>query len=154
MNLQPWSFAVVRGTERLHDMSQRCKKYALEHIPSTSELYSHLTNPNFEIFHNAPTLIIVCAQDAQAQSAEDCCLAAHNIMLAACAQSLGTCWIGLARQWLNQAEIKAELGIPASMVPVAPIIVGHPGGKMPPTPREPARIIWCLEDHMPVMVST
>ena len=53
-------------------------------------------------------------------------LAAENLMLAAYAAGLGTCWIGVAQGFLNALDGKAMLGLPAAWVPVAPVIVGHP----------------------------
>lgn len=63
-------------------------------------------------------------------------------MLAAHAQGLGTCWIGLSRPWLNDPAVKAKLGIPAEWHPVAPIVLGHRKALPSPTPREKANIVW------------
>lgn len=143
MNRQPWSFVVVNDAQRLNEMSQRVKKFALKLTPPASPFHSHLADAQFEIFHWAPTLIVICAKNEEKFSAEDCCLAAENLMLAAHALGLGTCWIGLSQPWLNQPEIKAELGIPSTLIPIAPIIIGHPRGEPPVIPREKPTIIWC-----------
>lgn len=143
MNLQPWAFAVIRGAPRLQGLAQRIKPYLLEHLPPHSPLAAHLSDPDFEIFYGAPALIIVCARNADTQSAEDCCLAAQSLMLAAHDKGLGSCWIGLSRPWLNLPAIKAELGIAAQWHPVAPIIVGHRRRLPNATPREKAEIVWC-----------
>ena len=50
-------------------------------------------------------------------------MAAQNFMLAAFASGFATCPIGLARAWLNLAEVKAELGIPPEFV----VVVSHCG---------------------------
>jgi len=143
MNLQPWAFAVVPGTARLRAFSDPIKQQVAAHLPADSPLAGHLADPRFEIFHGAPVLVVVCATDGGSQSAEDCCLAGESLMLAAHARGLGTCWIGLARPWLNLPAVKAELGIPAGLVPVAPIVVGHPQGRTAATARNDARIVWC-----------
>lgn len=143
VNLQPWGFAVVQGAERLHALGAEAKRHAAAHLPAGSPLHAHATDPAFEIFHGAPALIVVCAIRDDSQSSEDCCLAGENLMLAAHAKGLGTCWIGLSRPWLNAPAVKAELGIPADWHPVAPIVVGHRRTLPPPTPREDARIVWC-----------
>ncbi|MGX7871985.1 nitroreductase family protein [Mesorhizobium sp. ORM6] len=54
----------------------------------------------------------MCAKNEERQSDEDCCLAGQNLMLAAHARGLGTCWIGLSRPWLTETSVKKELGIP------------------------------------------
>jgi nitroreductase len=66
----------------------------------------------------------------------DCWLAAENLMLAACAMGLGTCCIGFAVPVLNAPDVKRELGIPADVTAVAPIIVGVPRDATPPVPRK------------------
>ena len=71
----------------------------------------------------------------------DCWLAAENLLLAACAQGLGTCVIGFAVSALNTPEWKSELKIPAEMTAIAPMIVGVPAGVTPPVPRKPPEII-------------
>jgi nitroreductase len=73
---------------------------------------------------------------------EDCSLAAENLMLAARAFGLGTCWIGFAQAWLATSEGKAALKLPGGYVPVAPIIVGHPKSAPPPVPRKKPEIHW------------
>ncbi len=143
VNLQPWGFAVVQGREQVQALGVEAKSYAAAHLPANSLLHAHAVDPTFEIFHGAVALIVICAINDEAQSAEDCCLAGENLMLAAHARSLGTCWIGLSRLWLNDAKTKIELGIPASWCPVAPIILGHRRTLPPPTPREKPTILWC-----------
>ena len=69
-------------------------------------------------------------------------LAAENMMLAAYASGLGTCWIGFAQTFLNTSDGKNMLGLPATTVPVAPIIVGHPKTEVPPVPRKAPDIRW------------
>ncbi len=143
VNLQPWAFAIVQGAERLHALGTEARRHAAAHLPASSPLHAHAADPAFEMFHGAAALIVICAADDEAQSAEDCCLAGENLMLAAHVKGLGTCWVGLSRPWLNEPKVKAELGIPAAWHPVAPIVLGHRGTLPPPTPREAPRIVWC-----------
>jgi len=64
-------------------------------------------------------------------------------MLAASAMGLGTCVIGSSVSALNSSELKAELGIPATVTAIAPIIVGVPAGETPQTDRkEPQILVW------------
>jgi nitroreductase len=95
------------------------------------------------MFYNAGTLIILCGKPMGPFVVADCWLAAENLILAACSMGLGTCVIGAAVPALNTPEIKAELGIPDELAPIAPIIVGVPSGKTPPTARkEPEVLFW------------
>jgi nitroreductase len=142
MNRQPWAFAALLGAQRLHDLSTLAHKAALQYLLADSPLRSHALDPHFELFHGAAGLIVVCATDGVSQSTEDCCLAAENLMLAAHAVGLGSCWVGFARPWLSQEDVKRSLGIPVVLHPVAPIVIGHPKASAQKTPRNPAKIIW------------
>jgi nitroreductase len=63
-------------------------------------------------------------------------------MLAAHSEGLGTCWIGFAQGFLSTSEGKNALGLPATWVPVAPIIVGHPKTEIAPVHRKEPEIRW------------
>jgi nitroreductase len=71
-------------------------------------------------------LILISANAQEPWIVEDCALAAENLMLAAYAAGLGTCWIGFAQGFFNTVVGK-ELALFDSCVPVAPIIVGRQG---------------------------
>jgi nitroreductase len=102
-----------------------------------------ISDPAYDVFHRAGTLIIICARPDAHNGEEDCCLAAQNLMLAACAMGMGTCPIGFARPWLGQARIKQGLGIPDDYVPVFPVVVGYPSGETPPVQRRaPEILVW------------
>lgn len=129
MDEQPWSFVVVRDKAVLDRISTEAKAWMLRSTPAG--LLSHhfqetLGNPNFHIFYHAPALIVITGKSEGPWTVIDCALAAQNLMLAARASGLGTCWIGFAQGWLNTPEGKAALQLPAGYVPVAPIIVGQP----------------------------
>jgi len=149
MNLQPWTFLVVQDRSALRRFSDAAKAYLVGTTVPSSLLanYRHmLTDAAFEIFYGAPTLIVVCTDGSPSteatHAAEDCCLAAENLMLAAHATGLGSCWIGFARPWLATEAAKSDLAMPKNWVPVAPIVVGHPRQAPPPPPRKAPAIIW------------
>jgi nitroreductase len=146
MNQQPWAFVIIQGAELLRQFSERAKASLLESMDSHSPLHEYrdmLGNPDFDIFYGAGTLIVICAKSAGLNTAEDCCLAAQNLMLAACDLGLGSCPIGFARQWLSRSEIKEELGIPSDFTPIFPVIVGYPKGEWPPVARHaPPVLAW------------
>jgi nitroreductase len=146
VNQQPWAFAVVQDPHFLKRCSDRAKRHwasTMAGTPSWERVRPMIEDPGYCIFYNASTLIIICAREGGLNPEEDCCLAAENLMLAACAMGLGTCPIGFARPWLNLPQAKRELGIPEDCSPVFPVILGYPRA-IPPAPerRAPEIVAW------------
>ncbi len=145
VNAQPCTFCVIRDKALLRTISREAKAHVLTTTPVG--LMPHrfgeiLNDPNFNIFYNAPALILISTVADIPWAIEDCALAAENLMLAARGAGLGSCWIGFAQSWLGLSEGKALLKMPAAYKPVAPIIVGHPKTPPPPIPRNAPEIRW------------
>jgi nitroreductase len=130
-NSQPWCFGVIKDFNRLKGYSDKAKSHVLSMLDPNLEHYrAMLSNPDFNIFYNAKTLIVIYAKPIGPHAEGDCCLAAQNLMLAAHDNGLGSCWIGFAVPLFNLPEIKAELKVPAEYVAVAPLIIGYPASKL------------------------
>ena len=146
MNEQPWAFVVVQDSKQLTRWSERIKAHVLKRLKSDSPLAKYrdmLSSPDYHVFHRAGTLIIICARPGTHNGEEDCSLAAQNLMLAAHAMGLGTCPIGFARPWLNQARIKRSIGIPDTYAPVFPLVLGYSTGETAAVARkEPEILLW------------
>ena len=144
INLQPWTFVVVKDPTRLSQISERAKSHLLKaQLSAPAHPFREMLNdPGFHLFYHAPALVVIAAADPTDWAVEDCALAAENLMLAALAKNLGTCWIGFAQTWLATPDGKAELGLPAAYAPIAPIVVGHPRRRPPPVPRKNPNILW------------
>jgi nitroreductase len=146
INQQPWAFLVIRGRSRLEAYSERAKIHLLDILPHSLELHlrsDDLRDSHYNVFHHAGTLIVIYAKPARYSPAEDCCLAAQNLMLAAYGMGLGSCPIGFVRPWLNLLEIKSELGVPTTYTAVMPIVLGWPAGETPLSSRlEPEVVSW------------
>jgi nitroreductase len=148
MREEPWSFVVIQDKNLLNRLSDSAKeRVRSETQASASEQAKHLlelvNKPDFHVFYNAGTLIVIYSKFQGPFVAADCWLAAENLMLAACAKGLGACVIGLAVSALNTPEWKAALKIPAEMTAIAPIIVGVAAGETPPVPRkQPEVVAW------------
>lgn len=145
VNQQPWTFAVVRDQNVLDRISHDAKAHMLATMPASphsNHFKTLLGDPAFQIFYRAPALILISATTQGPWIVEDCALAAENLMLAAHAAGLGSCWIGFAQSFLGTADGKAALGLPAAWMPVAPIIVGHPKSAPSPVPRNPPEVRW------------
>jgi nitroreductase len=154
MHLEPWAFVVIQDRTLLARLSDKAKVLAQAEIearhhdllkaPGVSAASDHLTlltNPQFNIFYDAGTLIVICGKPVGRFVTADCWLAAENLMLAASATGLGTCCIGFAIPALNAAEVKRELGIPADVTAVAAIIVGVPKGDTPAVSRKAPEVL-------------
>jgi nitroreductase len=162
MHLEPWGFAVIQDKALLKRYSDRAKALLLEppsklavgwgesarlarpQAGSERDL-AMLQDPDFNIFYDAGTLIVVCRRTQGPFAYADCWLAAQNLMLEATARGLGTCVIGFAVPVLNTPEVLHELGIPADGAAVAPIIVGHPRGEAPVPRRKPPQVLRWLK---------
>jgi len=145
VNQQPWTFTVVRDQGLLDRVSRDAKAHMLANMPpgpQSDHFRSLLGEPTFQIFYHAPALILISGAAPGPWIVEDCALAAENLMLAAYAIGLGTCWIGFAQSFLNTPDGKQSLGLPAACVPVAPIIVGHPTAAPPAVARKNPDIRW------------
>jgi nitroreductase len=145
MNVQPWAFVVVRGRELLKTYSDRAKAHLLSLPDGPVSQAMPMLGDDVNIFHEAPALVVICATSEDAQAAEDCSLAAQNLILAAFSEGFGTCPIGFARPWLSLAEAKREVGIPSEWRPVFPIVIGSPDEEPESHGRRPAQIIWTGE---------
>ena len=153
MNRQAWTFAVATDRRRLQRWSEQAKRRMLDVMVGDTRIHGYrerLASPSFNVFCDAPALIVIGTSATDVMGAQDCCLAAQNLMLAAHSRGLGTCWIGLAEAWLSLAETRRELGLTDDQVAVAPIILGYARRAPDPVPREPPRILW-VDELEPVL---
>jgi nitroreductase len=132
IHAEPWAFVVIQDTQLLRHVSDVAKaifaEEGLRELDRGGHALDMFQQPEFNIFYDASTLIVICGESTRPFVAADCWLAAENLMLAACAIGLGTCVIGSAVGGLNTPDLKARLGIPKEMTAIAPIIVGVPAG--------------------------
>ncbi|HET6464026.1 MAG TPA: nitroreductase family protein [Nitrospiria bacterium] len=145
---EPWAFVIIQDSSALKLISDRAKPLFAEeahraHLDRGGHALEIFGRPDFNLFYNAGTLIVIGATTTGPFIAADCWLAAENLMLAACSMGFGSCVIGSALPALNNPAVKTEIGIPAGFTAVSPIIVGHPNGETPPTARkEPKILTW------------
>lgn len=145
VNQQPWSFCVIRDKAILARISQEAKDYLMKSSPAgllSHHLQQIVSDPSFDIFYDAPVLILISSVLQSPWAVENCSLAAENLMLSAYAAGLGSCWIGFAQAWLGTPDGKALLDLPSAYAPIAPIIIGHPKSQAPAIPRRAPEIRW------------
>ena len=114
----PWKLCVIEGAERLREYGARAKRYAFEHQPP-GRRWTWTERADFNVFWNAPAAVVFYASSSNAEAAFDCCRAAQNMLIAAHAMGLGTCWVGAPIPWLCSPGVNAELGIPADFTAAA-----------------------------------
>jgi len=131
----PWTFNVIEGVERIAALGARAMDHARATRPNSSSR-PWLDRPGFQIFWNAPVLILISGE------LEDCCRAAQNLMLSAHARGLGTCWVGSPLLWLRTEEVKAELQVPAALTPNVAMCLGNANAVPPISKRDRPPVIW------------
>ncbi len=154
MHQEPWQFVVIQNRALLKRFSDRAKQMATEQSArngnplkppgaSGDGTESPMADPDYNIFYDAGTLVLICGQPTNEFVVADCWLAAENLMLGACAEGLGTCCVGYAVPVLNTPQAKAELKIAAAVQVFAPIILGVPLADELETPRKtPVVLNW------------
>lgn len=85
-------------------------------------------------FYGAKTVIVVLAERNSSTAIQDGSLIIGNMMLAAHALGLGSCWINRARETFETDEgkqILKDIGIEGDYIGVGNCIVGHIDGEYP-----------------------
>jgi len=107
-NIQPWHFIVVTAPEIKRELSRGMWRSFIKDSAFT---------------------IVGCGDKTNKWSTVDVAIALENMVLAAEAQEVGSCWIGA----FEEEEIKKLLGIPGNLKVVALVSFGYPAEK--PNPR-------------------
>ena len=95
-------------------------------------------------FYGAPVVLVVLANKAVPTCIYDGSLVMGNLMLAAHAEGLASCWIHRAKEEFESEEGKAilkELGIEGDWEGIGHCILGYAGGEpKPAAPRKPGYV--------------
>lgn len=147
LGMQPWRFVVIKDKAIMKQMSNHCKPKLLKqlegvNIDAAVQFKNMLKTEKFDIFYNAPVLIIVLGNKNAPTADFDCSMCAQNMMLAAHSMGLGSCWIGTACLVQDNPEMLNKLKIPADFKVVAPIIFGYAGNVPAAPPRNEPVITW------------
>ncbi|WP_174590571.1 nitroreductase family protein [Methanocella conradii] len=129
VNRQPWRFVVIKDRDMIARLSDRAKKLWLDTArlddPEAARLATAMRMPGFNIFYNAPVLILIFAAPGAMYPECECALAAENMMLAARSLGIGSCWIGLAMPLGSDKSTLDELKVPEGHRLIAPLIFGY-----------------------------
>lgn len=138
----PWALCVIEGAEKIAAYGERAMRHARDYAIDGSPP-KWTMKPGFKVFWDAPALILVCARRDNAETPHDCCRAGQNLMLAAHACGLASCWVGAPMPWLCSEGIAEELGLPAEFDPTVAIVLGYAAEKSAGNPRPRPFIHWC-----------
>ncbi len=111
-----------------------------------SAMNAAVMNATKDPFYGAPTAIIVFRDGENNNGFADACMVMGNLLNAAHAVGLGSCYINRAAEMFDTPEgeaLKAEWGVPAAMKGVAICVLGYDdGGTFPAKPRKEGYVIY------------
>lgn len=115
-------------------------------LSKLSALNAQVMGTNRDPFYGAPTAVVVFEDTTNSTGHEDACMVMANLLNAAHAVGLGSCWINRGRQMFELPggpEIKASWGLGDNMAGLAICILGYEaeGGTVAPKPRKNDYII-------------
>ena len=136
MGRQPCYFVAVRDPETRNLLSSMNARI--------------LETPDKDPFYGAPVVIVVFADTASPTYLYDGSLALGNMMNAAHAVGLGSCWVHRAKEEFETATGKLllkEWGLPETVEGIGHLILGYPAEEeMPaPAPRQEDHVIFLME---------
>lgn len=121
MTKDPWRFLVVRQPATLARLAAAL--------------------PGGKMLSTAAMAIVVCGDLDAALNRQlgyvlqDCSAAIENLLLAAQGLGLGACWVGVYPDETASQLLKQIFSLPASVLPVAAVALGHPGEQPEPRTR-------------------
>ncbi len=135
-NDQSWYFTVIQNKTILKEISDASKSEMQK--SGINWIVEIAKKETFNIFHNAPTAIIVSARKDAVTPVADACAAVENMLIAAESLQIGSCWVGFAKFYFNNQESYKKLEIPEGYEMQNAFILGYKpdGYKMVPPPRK------------------
>ena len=101
-----------------------------------AEIMGVTTNP----YYDAPTYVLVFVPADAPNGIQDASLVMENMMLAAHAQGLGSCWIHREREMFateEGKELMQQWGLPEGLVGIGALALGYPDAE--PSPAKPRK---------------
>ena len=99
-------------------------------------------------FYGAPVVLIVLADKARPTYVYDGSLVMGNLMLAAHAEGIGSCWIHRAKEEFESAEGKAflkSLGIEGDYEGIGHCVLGYTDGEEPKAMPRKENYVYCVK---------
>lgn len=122
-NSQSWHFTVIQNQEVIQHICQKTKE---EMAKSEVEWVKKMgNNPNYNLVHGAPTLIVVSGNQEAYSPLADCSAAIQNMLLAAESLNIGSLWIGLIEYYFKLEESQQVLELPQGYKPYFGVCLGY-----------------------------
>ena len=105
-----------------------------ELVATLSQMNADVMGSGADPFYGAPTVIIVFADSEMGTCVENGSLVMGNLMNAAHALGVDSCWIHRAREVFDSPEgkaLKAQWGVPESYVGIGHCVLGYRSGEYP-----------------------
>lgn len=143
-DMEPWRFIIIQDSEVMKKISDESKKNLLLDSNTNPNSFfkqskNKLESSDFNVFYNASSLVLICAEKDAPFLREDCSLAAAYFMIAATERGLATCWIANGAKIVDM-NLRREIGLGSDLEVVAPLIIGYPN-VIPPVPKRSPKII-------------
>ena len=113
-----------------------------------SKMNAEIMGVDSDPFYGAPVVMIVLADKARPTYVYDGSLVMGNLMLAAHAEGIGSCWIHRAKEEFESAEGKAflkSLGIEGDYEGIGHCVLGYTDGEEPKAMPRKENYVYCVK---------
>lgn len=113
-----------------------------------SKMNAEIMGVDSDPFYGAPVVLIVLADKARPTYVYDGSLVMGNLMLAAHAEGIGSCWIQRAKEEFESAEGKAflkSLGIEGDYEGIGHCVLGYTDGEEPKAMPRKENYVYCVK---------
>lgn len=113
-----------------------------------SKMNAEIMGVDSDPFYGAPVVLIVLADKARPTYVYDGSLVMGNLMLAAHAEGVGSCWIHRAKEEFESAEGKAflkSLGIEGDYEGIGHCVLGYTDGEEPKAMPRKENYVYCVK---------
>lgn len=113
-----------------------------------SRMNAEIMGVDSDPFYGAPVVLIVLADKARPTYVYDGSLVMGNLMLAAHAEGIGSCWIHRAKEEFESAEGKAflkSLGIEGDYEGIGHCVLGYTDGEEPKAMPRKENYVYCVK---------
>jgi len=109
-NDQSWHFTIIQDKDLINEISEGAK--AVMKTMDVEWIAKMGAIEDLNIFHRAPTAVVVSGNKDAVTPLVDCSAAVQNMLLAAESLDIGSCWIGFTKFFFTTSERMKKFAIP------------------------------------------